>query len=50
MTWAVVFHQDAVFAWTRDAWRLLSCAGDETVVSGWTASAHHAGISKSSYE
>jgi hypothetical protein len=29
------FGQDAVFAWTPDSWRLLSCTGDDSVVSGW---------------
>ncbi|MGX5187524.1 DUF3293 domain-containing protein [Streptomyces avermitilis] len=32
------FGQDAVFAWTPDAWSLLSCSSDETAVSGWTMS------------
>ncbi|MGW4517105.1 DUF3293 domain-containing protein [Streptomyces sp. NPDC004393] len=30
------FGQDAVFAWTFDAWRLLSCTSEETAVYGWT--------------
>lgn len=32
------FGQDAVFAWTFDAWRLLACTSEETAVHGWTAS------------
>ncbi|MCW2870168.1 DUF3293 domain-containing protein [Actinacidiphila oryziradicis] len=29
------FGQDAIFAWTPDSWRLLSCAGDDVAVYGW---------------
>jgi hypothetical protein len=32
------FGQDAVFAWTPDAWRVLACDNDAASVSGWTAS------------
>ncbi|MET8810161.1 DUF3293 domain-containing protein [Streptomyces sp. NPDC004546] len=30
--------QDAVFAWTPETWRLLSCDSDVTDVQGWMAS------------
>ncbi len=32
------FAQDAVFAWTPDAWRVLACDTDAVSVSGWTTS------------
>ncbi|WP_037626879.1 DUF3293 domain-containing protein [Streptomyces aureus] len=32
------FGQDAVFAWTSDAWRVLACDDDAASVSGWVAS------------
>jgi hypothetical protein len=32
------FGQDAVFAWTPDAWRVLACDDDAASVSGWAAS------------
>ncbi|MEW2621129.1 DUF3293 domain-containing protein [Streptomyces sp. NPDC048106] len=32
------FGQDAVFAWTPGAWRVLACETDTVSVSGWTAS------------
>ncbi|SED42019.1 Protein of unknown function [Streptomyces misionensis] len=33
------FGQDAVFAWTPGAWRVLACATGAVSVSGWAASA-----------
>ncbi|MER6269097.1 DUF3293 domain-containing protein [Streptomyces sp900105755] len=33
------FGQDAVFAWTPGAWRVLACDSDAAAVSGWAASA-----------
>ncbi|GAB2778591.1 hypothetical protein GCM10027073_08970 [Streptomyces chlorus] len=33
------FDQDAVFAWTPDAWHVLACDTDAAAVSGWAASA-----------
>ncbi|MFF4486919.1 DUF3293 domain-containing protein [Streptomyces sp. NPDC001544] len=35
------FGQDAIFAWTPDAWRLLACGTGATAVSGWAASSMH---------
>ncbi|WSB88899.1 DUF3293 domain-containing protein [Streptomyces cellulosae] len=32
------FGQDAVFAWTPSAWRVLACDTGAVSVSGWTAS------------
>ncbi|MFI8857503.1 DUF3293 domain-containing protein [Streptomyces prasinus] len=32
------FGQDAVFAWTPDAWRVLACDTGAVAVSGWAAS------------
>ncbi|TWV56868.1 hypothetical protein FRZ03_03245 [Streptomyces misionensis] len=32
------FGQDAVFAWTPGAWRVLACDTDAMSVSGWAAS------------
>ncbi|MFF6811864.1 DUF3293 domain-containing protein [Streptomyces sp. NPDC012403] len=32
------FGQDAVFAWTPDAWRVLACGSGAVAVSGWVAS------------
>ncbi|MEU2490022.1 DUF3293 domain-containing protein [Streptomyces sp. NPDC007883] len=32
------FGQDAIFAWTLDAWRVLSCDSKVVAVSGWVAS------------
>ncbi|MDX2525182.1 DUF3293 domain-containing protein [Streptomyces europaeiscabiei] len=32
------FGQDAVFAWTPDAWRALACESSAVAVSGWAAS------------
>ncbi|MEQ8142385.1 DUF3293 domain-containing protein [Streptomyces sp. OP7] len=32
------FDQDAVFAWTPDAWRVLACDSDTVTVQGWAAS------------
>ncbi|CAL9554238.1 hypothetical protein SUDANB176_04511 [Streptomyces sp. enrichment culture] len=32
------FGQDAVFAWTPDAWRVLACESGAVAVSGWAAS------------
>ncbi|WTB82228.1 DUF3293 domain-containing protein [Streptomyces cellulosae] len=32
------FGQDAVFAWTPDAWRVLACENGAVAVSGWAAS------------
>ncbi|MGW7254011.1 DUF3293 domain-containing protein [Streptomyces sp. NPDC054834] len=32
------FGQDAIFAWTPDAWRVLACGTDAAAVSGWAAS------------
>ncbi|MFF7971672.1 DUF3293 domain-containing protein [Streptomyces sp. NPDC007905] len=32
------FGQDAIFAWTPDAWRILACDSDAATVSGWSAS------------
>ncbi|WP_445279043.1 DUF3293 domain-containing protein [Streptomyces sp. DSM 118148] len=32
------FGQDAVFAWTPGAWRVLACGTDAVAVSGWTNS------------
>ncbi|MFI1563966.1 DUF3293 domain-containing protein [Streptomyces sp. NPDC020490] len=32
------FGQDAVFAWTPGAWRVLACGTDAAEVSGWAAS------------
>ncbi|MFD7700551.1 DUF3293 domain-containing protein [Streptomyces caelestis] len=32
------FGQDAVFAWTPGAWRVLACGTDAVSVSGWAAS------------
>ncbi|MEW2134547.1 DUF3293 domain-containing protein [Streptomyces sp. NPDC005435] len=29
------FGQDAVFAWSREAWRLLACFGERSAVAGW---------------
>ncbi|MER6432620.1 DUF3293 domain-containing protein [Streptomyces sp900105245] len=31
------FGQDAVFAWTPDAWRVLACDSETVAVSGWAA-------------
>ncbi|OIJ67458.1 DUF3293 domain-containing protein [Streptomyces mangrovisoli] len=31
------FGQDAIFAWTPDAWRLLTCDGGVTAARGWAA-------------
>ncbi|MEF9905826.1 DUF3293 domain-containing protein [Streptomyces sp. P9-A2] len=36
------FRQDAVFAWTPGAWRVLACDTAAVAVSGWTASAQSA--------
>ncbi|MFE7891723.1 DUF3293 domain-containing protein [Streptomyces sp. NPDC057412] len=33
------FGQDAVFAWTPSAWRVLACGSDLVAVAGWAASA-----------
>ncbi|WP_248960196.1 DUF3293 domain-containing protein [Sphaerisporangium perillae] len=30
------YGQDAIFAWTPDAWHLLSCQDGRTATSGWT--------------
>jgi len=32
------FGQDAVFAWSPDAWRVLACGSGAVAVSGWAAS------------
>ena len=32
------FGQDAVFAWTPGAWRVLACGSDLVAVGGWAAS------------
>ncbi|MDX3412824.1 DUF3293 domain-containing protein [Streptomyces griseoincarnatus] len=32
------FGQDAVFAWTSGAWRVLACDTDAVAVGGWAAS------------
>ncbi|MFB6955792.1 DUF3293 domain-containing protein [Streptomyces sp. NPDC056309] len=32
------FGQDAIFAWTPDAWRVLACDSEAAAVSGWAAS------------
>ncbi|MGW4021643.1 DUF3293 domain-containing protein [Streptomyces sp. NPDC005009] len=32
------FRQDAVFAWSPDAWRVLACGSGAVAVSGWAAS------------
>jgi hypothetical protein len=29
------FGQDAIFAWTPDAWRVLACDSEAAAVSGW---------------
>ncbi|MFJ8269338.1 DUF3293 domain-containing protein [Streptomyces sp. NPDC094154] len=29
------FGQDAIFAWTPDAWRVLACDSDAVALSGW---------------
>lgn len=34
------FGQDAVFAWTPAAWRVLACDTHAVAASGWAASAH----------
>jgi hypothetical protein len=31
------FRQDAVFAWSPDTWRLLSCYSNQTAARGWRA-------------
>ncbi|WP_317446370.1 DUF3293 domain-containing protein [Streptomyces collinus] len=31
------FGQDAIFAWTPDAWRVLACDSEAAAVSGWAA-------------
>jgi hypothetical protein len=31
------FGQDAIFAWTPDAWRVLACDSEASAVSGWVA-------------
>lgn len=31
------FGQDAVFAWTPDAWRVLACGSGAVAMSGWAA-------------
>ncbi|WP_231157293.1 DUF3293 domain-containing protein [Streptomyces sp. CNZ748] len=36
--WGRRFEQDAVFAWTPDAWRVLACDSDTVTVQGWAAS------------
>lgn len=36
------FGQDAVFAWTPGAWRVLACETDAVAVSGWAATAQSA--------
>jgi hypothetical protein len=33
------FDQDAVYEWTRDALRIVACAGDRVVESGWSLEA-----------
>ncbi|MEU6086701.1 DUF3293 domain-containing protein [Streptomyces sp. NPDC047085] len=33
------FGQDAIFAWTPDAWRVLACDSAAVAASGWAASA-----------
>ncbi|MFH9983923.1 DUF3293 domain-containing protein [Streptomyces sp. NPDC017179] len=32
------FGQDAIFAWTPGAWRVLACDSETAAVSGWAAS------------
>ncbi|MFF9125966.1 DUF3293 domain-containing protein [Streptomyces sp. NPDC014889] len=32
------FGQDAVFAWTPGAWRVLACGSEATAVGGWACS------------
>ncbi|OKK10726.1 DUF3293 domain-containing protein [Streptomyces sp. CB02400] len=32
------FGQDAVFAWSPDAWRVLACGSGAVAVSGWVVS------------
>lgn len=36
------YGQDAVFAWTPGAWRLLSCRDTRTATFGWVARTHSA--------
>ncbi|MER7740872.1 DUF3293 domain-containing protein [Streptomyces sp. NPDC096538] len=36
--WGRRFEQDAVFAWTPDAWRVPACDSDTVTVQGWAAS------------
>ncbi|MEU7060906.1 DUF3293 domain-containing protein [Streptomyces sp. NPDC046197] len=31
------FGQDAIFAWTPDAWRVLACDSEAAAVSGWAS-------------
>ncbi|WP_330460368.1 DUF3293 domain-containing protein [Streptomyces sp. NBC_00820] len=33
------FGQDAVFAWSADAWRVLACDSDASDVNGWAVTA-----------
>ena len=35
--------QDAVFAWTPNSWRLLSCSSEATSVQGWRTTAQQRG-------
>ncbi|MFF5401498.1 DUF3293 domain-containing protein [Streptomyces misionensis] len=41
------FGQDAVFAWTPGAWRVLACGTGAASVSGWAASARGRARSRS---
>ncbi|MER5401420.1 DUF3293 domain-containing protein [Streptomyces sp. NPDC002599] len=44
------FGQDAVFAWTPDAWRVLACDTDAAAVSGWEVSERAASRGRAAVE